>query len=383
MVIGIDCSRAFAEERTGTENYSYHVINEMLQLPEAKKHFFVLFIRPKANLSSLGKRNNILVCPIKYRYLWTQWGLAKATWQKYAVQSEMRGIEVLWVPAHTLPIFRRGVGEKLTTVVTIHGLEYMWLPEYRNRLQRWYLPLSTYYAAHKADRLIAVSEHTKQDLINETGIDTKKISVIYEGVENKSIIQNEDLSKKTWEKYGLQRGKYVLFVGTASPRKNLVSLVRAFEKAELPAGYKLVISGGMGWMNNDLWREIGESPAIERIIVTGRVGESELEALYLGAGMYVQPSWTEGFGLPPLEAMKAGVPVVVSNGGALPEVVGNAGIVVPLDDAFVPKLAETMKKIANQQQLRTKLIGAGRARIKQLTWEKAAKATLKVLLYRL
>lgn len=368
MVIGIDCSRAWQKDKTGTENYSYHLVTQILLLPEAKAHVFVLFIRPKSVIPESVRRSNVVIQPIKFRYLWTQVGLAAATWT-----SKPR-LDVLWVPAHTLPVFRR---PKLKTVVTIHGLEYRWLPEYRNWLQRWYLPLSTIYATRAADRLIAVSKFTARQLEEQLRTPSKKIKVIQEGVEVKEV-QNPDL---TLRKYGVNEGSYVLFVGTIQPRKNLVSLIEAF--AKYSQGFpeeKLVIAGAVGWMAADILAAPIKLGIPDRVVFTGRVSERELAGLYRGAGEYVQPSLTEGFGLPVLEAMGRGVPVVVSDGGALPETVGEAGLIVPLGPDFAGRLARTMGELKSDGGLRRRLAVAGSARAGRLSWQSAAKTTLQTLL---
>jgi glycosyltransferase involved in cell wall biosynthesis len=182
MVIGIDASRAFIPDRTGTENYSYHLIKEILRLPESKIHTFVLFIRPNMKVpTELDGYTNVIIKVVPWRYLWTQLGLAWATWGKFSNHKFSNSqMDVLWVPAHTLPIFRN---PHIKTVVTIHGLEYQWLPEYKNLLQRWYLPLSTIYAARSADQLIAVSHFTAKQLEKEIHTNRKKIKVVHEGVE--------------------------------------------------------------------------------------------------------------------------------------------------------------------------------------------------------
>lgn len=367
MVIGIDCSRAFTHERTGTENYSYHVVTQMLALPEAKRHHFVLFTRPNAVIPESVKQLNVTIKPIKLRYLWTQVGLAGETWRKPP-------IDVLWVPAHTLPVLRN---PRVKTVVTIHGLEYRWLPEYRNLLQRWYLPLSTIYAAHRADGLIAVSQFTKQQLINELHTTSNKIKVVQEGVAASARRHSDTVPL---QKYGLQEKHYALFVGTVQPRKNLVSLIEAF------AGYqrdfpeeKLVIAGSIGWSAEGVLQAPQRLGIQESVVFTGRVSQTELDSLYRGARMYVQPSITEGFGLPVLEAMRHSVPVIVSDGGALSEVAGGAAVVVPLRTQFVSRLSHAMAKITRDPNFVRQLIVKGQKRVATLTWQKTAEATLKWL----
>lgn len=375
MVIGIDASRAFISERTGTENYSYELITHMLRLTASKKHTFVLFIRPNAKIpKELGGYNNVSVKLINFPVLWTQVGLAMATWGAK--------LDVLWIPAHTLPILRR---RSLKTVVTIHGLEYKYLPQYNNWLQRWYLPLSTFYAAREADRLICVSESTKRDLIAETGIDTEKTTVIYEGANfsNSAIQQISNSANKFYESFGIESKKYLLFVGTVQPRKNVGALITAFARVRKDyPDYKLVIAGGVGW---DAERDLALPQTLgipDSVIFTGRVSPEILQSLYLGASIYVQPSWTEGFGLPVLEAMTYGVPVVVSDGGALPEVVGSAGEIVSLDGGmktFAKRLALVILTLIRDPKKQETLKQRGLLRVKEFGWKVAAERTLKLL----
>jgi glycosyltransferase involved in cell wall biosynthesis len=385
MVIGIDASRAFVNDKTGTETYSFHLINAILRLPEAKSHTFVLFIRPKAILpKELGGYSNVIVKEIQWKYLWTQIGLAWVTWGEFSNHKFSNSqIEVLWVPAHTLPILRR---PSIKTVVTIHGLEYQWLPEYKNLLQRWYLPLSTIYAAKHADKLVAVSKFTKNQLVEATQIDKNNIKVIHEGVgrDNRSLIVDR---RQVCDQYGLHDKKYILFVGTVQPRKNLPALIQAFALfSQRNPGYQLVIAGGIGWMAEEVLQTPAKYGMQERVVFTGRVTDLALSALYQGAQIYVQPSLTEGFGLPVLEAMVKGVPVISSDGGALCEVVGNAGLIVPLGNrkeelgiSFGKHLAGAMEAVVRDKKLYRKLVSMGLDRVKQFGWDRAAKATLQVL----
>lgn len=376
MIIGIDASRAFIDGRTGTENYSYHLINEMIRLPEARLHTFVLFTRPNAILpKELDGYNNVIVKCVKWKYLWTQLGLAWETWQDPQ-------IEVLWVPAHTLPILRN---PRVKTVVTIHGLEYQWLPEYKNLLQRWYLPLSTIYATKHANKLIAVSEFTANQLKKELHTSPKKIKVIHEGVDLDSRREVSVDSAMTLDKYGLKDKKYILFVGTIQPRKNLVVLVEAFSQFVIDnPDYKLVIAGKTGWMADEVFKSPSRYGVQEKVVFTGRVSDSVLQVLYHHARVYVQPSLTEGFGLPLLEAMQAGVSIVTSDGGALSEVLGDAGVIVPLSDlsSFPTRFGVAIETVIKNHELSGHLVAKGKKRVNELNWANSAKETLKYLITR-
>lgn len=373
MIIGIDASRAFVSSKTGTENYSYYLIKALLRLPESSQHIFVLFIRPNSILPDWTLQKNVIIRTIKLRYLWTQVGLALETWKQFSGKNYL---DILWVPAHTLPVWRNAT---VTTVVTIHGLEYKWLKEYHNFLQRWYLPLSTYYAARSADRVICVSQSTKRDLLVETHIDPQKISVIYEGVEkgNALIV---GIHPYVLERYGLIDHRYVLFVGTVQPRKNLVALIEAFARLRVARpDLKLVIAGQTGWDYSEVLRAPTRLGISDGVVFSGRVSDEVLRSLYLGALVYVQPSLTEGFGLPAIEAMRYGVPTIVSDGGALGEIVGGGGIIVPLTNDFVGQLAKVMQSVVGDNSLRRHMVSAGKKQVQQFRWEKAAKQTLKVL----
>ncbi len=375
MRIGIDASRAFVENPTGTERYSYEVITRLLKLPEAKKHEWVLYTKlPIFNYQFLinSLKTKILklkVKPIGLRYLWTQIGLAWRTWRD--------GLDVLWVPAHTLPLLRRGfggLGRFLRTVVTIHGIEYEWLPAYENLLQRWYLPLSTQYAVKSASRIIAVSKFTKRQLVERLGADAGKMQVIYEGVNSQTLNPKSEILNKL----KIQKHKYILFVGTIQPRKNLERLIRAYLalSTKHPA-LKLVIAGKLGWN----YEEVLEMARKHGVIVTGYIDEAERYSLLGNALVYVQPSITEGFGLPVLEAMGAGVPVVSSSGGALKEIIS---IQYPMSDKIlfdpfdVEDMIKKIRLVIEDKELRKEMIGWGLKM--KFSWDKAARETYKILI---
>ncbi|MDZ7586978.1 MAG: glycosyltransferase family 1 protein [Patescibacteria group bacterium] len=363
MLIGIDASRAYTGENSGTENYSRELIEAILKLPEAKKHEFRLYTKKTLNWSRL----------------WTQGGLAWELWQ--------RPVDVLWIPAHTLPILR---SKKIKTVVTIHGLEYEYLPEYYDWRKRWYLNKSTEYAVKQADKIIAVSKWTKKQLVERLGAEEKKIKVIYEGVSRKLIQQGPASKLKLQErtfmrqiryKYGIGKD-YILFIGTIQPRKNLVRLIEAFatlNKGEtfVKESLELVIGGKKGWMAEEIYQAPKKFGVVKQVKFIGRVADADLAGIYKGARLFIWPSLMEGFGLPVLEAMSLGVPVITSNRGALPEVVGEAGLLV--DPEKVEEISGAMELVLNNQELEQGLIEKGYRQAKKFSWQKAAKQTLEFL----
>jgi len=352
MLIGIDASRAFVKDKTGTENYSLELIKALLKLGEGQKYQFRLYVKGGARVDKeIKDEGNVEVVEINWPRLWTQGGLA--------LECLKRPPDVLFIPAHTLPVIRKS---DLKTVVTIHGLEYEYLPEYYKFPQSLYLNKSTEYAVRQADRLIAVSKWTKSQLVERLGADKKKIKVIYEGIgerflKAKEYGVNKKMMRQVKYKYGL-KDKYILFVGTIQPRKNLERLIEAFSLLTTRTNFaktdfgELVIAGKWGW-------------------------EADLAGVYAGAELFVWPSLMEGFGLPVLEAMMMGVPVVTSNRGALPEVVGKAGL--QIDPEKVEELAKAMELVMENKELREGLVEKGYGNVKRFSWEKAAKETWQVL----
>lgn len=358
MRIGIDASRAFGEERTGTENYSYQLITHLSKLPEASNHEWILYVKPNSQFTIHNLQSNFKFQIINLPYLWTQAGLAYQTW--------IDNLDVLWIPAHTLPILRK---PGLKTVVTIHGIEYEYLPAYENKLQRWYLPLSTKYAVHNASKIIAVSHYTAKQIKERLGGDPAKINVVYEGFSNSQLpITNYQL---ILNKYNLQKHKYILFIGTVQPRKNLSRLIEA-HRALKSKNLKLVIVGKLGWNYEDL--PVDKDPQIKFLRY---INDAERDIILQNALVYIQPSITEGFGLPILEAFAAGVPVASSTGGALSEVVGDAGLL--FDPYNTDDIRHKLSLVIDSQKLQKDLIAKGKTRLEQFSWQKAAKRTYSIL----
>ncbi len=395
MRIGIDASRGFVDQPTGTERYSFEVISRLQQYPEAGNHEWYLYV--KALPKNTNFASNFKFRVIKMSRFWTQLGLAAYTW--------LDKLDVLWIPAHTLPVLRK---PGVKTMVTIHGIEYEWLPAYENKLQKWYLPLSTQYAVATANEIVAVSQFTKQQLIERLGADEKKITVIWEGyIQNNKTLNSKDQNESEYltlnpspklveghyadvlKKFGLVKGKYLIFVGTVQPRKNLVKLIEVFSyltptpllrkgEGNFSSEIKLVICGKYGWMYEDILAAPKKYGVEDRVIFTNYISDVERYTLLANALVYVQPSITEGFGLPILEAWEAGLPVVSSNGGALKEVIGDAGLL--FDPLNTDDMRQAIEKMTSSEKLRDEYIKKGRERLAEFSWDKAARETLTEIL---
>ncbi len=235
-----------------------------------------------------------------------------------------------------------------------------------------------YSRLDRATHYIAISEASKQEMVKQLNLSPEKISVIPHGVDDHFAPVSTPLLIDTLSKYGLRPGFYILYVGTLEPRKNITNLLRAYAtlSGRLREQYPLVLAGGMGWLMEGLDVEIAKLGIQSTTLKTGYIPKEDLPSLYSGATLFVYPSLYEGFGLPPLEAMASGTPVITSNVSSLPEVVGEAGIQVPPED--VKRLGEEMESLLTDDQRRGFLIQKGLERAKQFTWEKCAAMTLEV-----
>ncbi|MBI4759200.1 MAG: glycosyltransferase family 4 protein [Chloroflexi bacterium] len=261
-------------------------------------------------------------------------------------------------------------------VVTIHDLSFLVFPQHHAPLNRLYLRWIVPKSVGLARAVIVDSESTKRDLMRWLGTPEEKVKAIVLGVDERfSPVPDQDSQARVEMKYSLRR-PYLLFVGTIEPRKNLSLLLEAYRSLPAKVQHDLVIVGKKGWLYQGIFDQVRALGLERRVTFLGLVPEADLPALYRGAELFVYPSFYEGFGLPPLEAMACGTPVVTSNTSSLSEVVGDAGLMVAPTDAA--GLATAIQSIISDEGLRTTLRARGLERAKQFTWQKTAQATLQV-----
>ncbi len=265
-------------------------------------------------------------------------------------------------------------------VVSIHDLSFEHLPQTFNRRSRTQLRLTVRHSARRAAHILSLSEHTRRDIIDTYKIDPARVtSIPLAAPAHFSPVTDDKELQRVRHTYGIERD-YVLSVGSIQPRKNLVRLIKAYAslRGVQAEGHfpKLVLVGKCGWLYDETLRALEESGIRESIVLTGYVPESDLPALYSGAVCFVYPSYFEGFGLPPLEAMRCGAPVVVGNRTSLPEVVGDAGLQV--DPFEVSAIAGAMGRLIADSELRRELSIKGRQRAETFDWRETARRTLQV-----
>jgi glycosyltransferase involved in cell wall biosynthesis len=297
------------------------------------------------------------------RLAWWAWELPR--------RAARDGVEVFWGPGHRLP---PGLPAGMARVVTVHDLVWRHAPETMARVNRWLDRWGMPAAVRAADRVAVVSEHTARDVAAAFPEAAGKLRVVSPGVAPAPVRPlPAELAAQ-----GLRPGGYVLFVGTLEPRKNLRRLLEAYARLPqaLRAAFPLVIAGGAGWGGVAVQRWAEELGVAAAVRVLGYVTDETLEALQAQAAVLAMPSVYEGFGLPLLEAMRFGVPVLTANVASMPEVAGEAGVLV--DPYEVDSIAAGLARLLGDAALRARLGAAGRGRAQAFTWARAARTMVVV-----
>jgi glycosyltransferase involved in cell wall biosynthesis len=261
------------------------------------------------------------------------------------------------------------------SVITVHDLAYLRMPGLLTGASRRYYG-AIHRAVREADAIIAVSQATANDLAELVGAPREKLSVVYEAADSTfKPMPRDDAAAIVREKHRVE-GPYILFVGTLEPRKNLPMLLQAFASLRREFPVRLVVAGGNGWLSDDVFSTVQRLALDDGVVFLGDVLPADLRPLYCAATVLALPSLYEGFGLPPLEAMACGTPVVVSNAGALPEVVGDAGVLVRPEDP--EDIANGLGWVLGNERYRELLAQRGLARAAAFSWDRAAQETMAV-----
>lgn len=365
MLIGIDTSRAARRLRTGTENYSYYLIRELLAAGGGHRYRLYFDQPPPPHLFPPGPWEARV---IPFPRLWTH---VRLSWEV-----RRHTPDLLFIPAHVLPLLHPA-----RSVVTVHDLGFRYFPQAHRLLDRWYLEWSTWYHARAAGHVIADSEATKRDLIQAYGIPPRRITVVYPGPdESLRRVEDPGAIARVRDHYGIS-GDYILYLGTLHPRKNLVRLVEAFALVRKRSGpravdSRLVLAGRKGWLYEPLFRRVAALGLEDDVVFTGYLPQAHVAPLLSGARIFAFPSLYEGFGFPVLEAMACGTPVICADSSSLPEVVGDAALLVDPDD--VEAWAEALCRLLTDVELRQSLIQRGYHRLHRFSWARAAQQIVEV-----
>ena len=366
MAIGIDIRVLARGTRTGVEEYTINLLSHLLSLePEINfSLFYNAYQKVNLDYDWLGLNNvQLKDFRIPNRIFFA---LARYL-EEPKIDKLLEGVDIYFNPH----FFVAPLTRKCKKVITFHDLSFERHPEFfswRKKFWQKFL-MDARQEAKKADRIIAVSESTKSDLINLYGIDSGRIKVIHSGVGEQfrpiKSVKGLDLPEK-----------FILYFGTIEPRKNLIGLIKAFELLK-DRDCKLVIAGTKGWLYQDIFKTAKRSKRGRDIIFTGFVKEQDKPFLYNLAQTFIYPSFFEGFGFPPLEAMACGIPTIVSANSSLPEVVGDAALMI--NPKNIDEMAWALEESLSNNQLRERLIKKGLEQAEKFSWQKCAQETLEVL----
>jgi glycosyltransferase involved in cell wall biosynthesis len=298
---------------------------------------------------------------------------ARIAWEQFAQPWSLLRADVELV--HALA-FVSPLATWLPTVVTVHDLSFLRYPDRFRPINRFYLGRMTRLSCRRARRIIAVSQATADETMRLLDVPAQKLAVIPHGVEHSRFRPLPAYQVRAFRRDKGLPDRFVLFLGTLEPRKNLVTLVEAYGSSEAAKlRIPLFVAGGKGWYYQEIFQRVDELELTDVVHFPGYVPDAELPLWYNAAECFVYPSLYEGFGMPLLEAMACGTPVIASDASCMPEVVGDAGLLVAPND--MSALSASLDRLLKDADLQADLSGRGRARAAAFTWEAAAQATIE------
>ncbi|MBD3328337.1 glycosyltransferase [Candidatus Peregrinibacteria bacterium] len=364
MKIAIDI-RSAEKEKTGKGWYTFNIVKELLKLDRENQYFLYTAHKDKP----FDSRQNVeYVCidssPSKWHF-------------KVLKDLNQKEVDVFFAPSsYIIPAF---ASKKLKVVLTIHDLVAFLFPSNHQTRAVIIERLTLKQAIKKAAHVITVSENTKKDIIEKFTYPNEKITVAKCSASKTFLKPIPEKDLHDFKNKMKLPDKFILGVSTIEPRKNFPNLIKSFVliKKRHP-DYKLVIAGKKGWKTKEVDKALKEFNLHDDVIFTGYIKENDLSKLYRLADVFVFPSLYEGFGIPPLEAMSAGCPVVASNISAMPEVIGEAGLIVDPKNAY--KLSDAISSIIENEHVREMLIERGLRQVEKFSWTDSAQKILNIFM---
>lgn len=366
MRIWIDGYEANVLQRLGSSQVAFELLRNLEQI-DRKNDYTILL--PSPPLGDLPKER----AGWKYKIL-----KPKRLWTKIALPLTLfttrEKPDVFFSPTHYIPQF---IPDRVKKVVTIFDLSFLRFPDMFTKKDLWQLTNWTKFSVKNSDHIITISQCSKEDIVKNYGFKKDKITVAYPGYNKEKFKPKEVKSERN------PKESYLIYIGTLQPRKNLIRLMEAFARVVKDVkNLKLVIvgkttgEGKQGWMYEDILKTPAELGIKEKVEFEGYLPADELADLLRGAVAFIQPSLWEGFGIPVVEAMACGVPVIVSNVSSLPEIVGKAGLLV--DPYSIDQMEQAIRTIVADKKLQQKYSKEGIERAKDFSWDKMAQEVLKV-----
>jgi glycosyltransferase involved in cell wall biosynthesis len=353
----------FRRNLTGTGVYAYNIIDALGKIDSENEYILFANKENSCIFNFLFINFNVVVFPFNAKNTF-----ARIFWEQFIFPFFLKKyhIDLLFSPSVVLPVL-----STCKNVICVHDLIPFHIKSKYTQLRSFYIKLMTKASARKAEKVLTVSLNSKKEIEKYCKVPGEKISITYNGI-NREIL-NPNQSK--WEHFKIEKKipkQYILYVGTLEPGKNLITLIRSFKilKDDNRISHKLVIAGGKGWLFESIFIEVEKHKLETEVIFTNYVPNDILGLLYKNAEVFILPSLYEGFGIPALEAMYFGTPVIVSNTSSLPEVVGTAGkLTNPLSES---NIATTIHEVLSDASLRKRMIEQGYEQAAKFSWRKSA-----------
>ena len=383
MKIGIDIRTLMDAHYSGVSEYTLNLLKEIFRLDNNDNQYKLFYNSGRdvsARMPRFGQPN---VEIIRTAYPNKLFNNIMQNIVKTPKLDRLLGVDLFFMPNIGFISLSPGCRK----IITIHDLSFLRYPEFYSLKRRWWHVLvNTRRLLKNFDYIAAMSENTKKDVIELCGIMPEKIKIIYSGIDTrcKPMAENDEQLLAVRKKYNLPK-RFILYLGTLEPRKNVAGTVQAYEELRnyvMPAGrqelqnVKLVIAGNKGWKSREIFQAWQKSEFKDDIKFLGYIEAADKPYLYNLASVFVYPSFYEGFGFPPLEAMACGTPVIISSAASLPEVAGKAAIMV--DPYKTSELARAMEQILGSRELRAGLRAESLMAARRFNWEKTARSYLEL-----
>ena len=371
MKIGVDIRVLMDKQYSGISEYAYYLLKELLVRDDDNEYVFYYnsfrkldehfldWDSPKITFKNTSWPNKI------FNYILQKF----LDWPK--LDSVTGPVDVFWSPHLNFSCFGQQAGKK---ILTVHDLSFLRYPEFfSNRKNLWHKGLNVKKLVKKYDIIVAISENTKVDLMELLQVPEEKIVVIYSGL-NQELNDLSPASINSFKSRHEINSRFILYLGAIEPRKNVAGLIEAYNlmrDRHFPlTEYQLLMAGASGWKNKHIYKKAEDSLYCDDICFLGYVSRQERDWLYANASLFVYPSYYEGFGFPPLEAMSHGLATITSDISSLPEVTGDAALLVNPYSAL--DLARAMETMLLDSDLRKRYAKKGLERSKLFSWSKTA-----------
>lgn len=376
MKIAIDARALGIGKRTGVEEYELALLSALFKID--KENEYILFnngfFQKNNEFEQFGDNPNVKIVNLRIP---NKIFNSAITFLNYPKLDKLCGSpDVFFSPSWNFCKLSKGIRK----IITVHDLSFEISPDFFSLKKRlWHKIVAVKKQALEADKIIAVSNASKQDLLNIYGIASEKIEVIYPGINN-SFFKDCDVKEKqeVRNKYHLPEN-FILFIGTIEPRKGIQNLIQSFNefKKKDVSNIDLVISGVRGWSYREILKTAAKSPYAKNIHFTGFVHDKDKPAFIQSSKIFIYPSFYEGFGFPPLEAMACKIPVIISHNPSLPEISGDGALMI--NPWNLDEFSWSIREVIADNLLRHALIKKGTECAQKYKWENAAQKTLEAI----